>query len=252
MSAAPSQELDHFVVHIDDEPHLLNDLKTRLAAVQIPFEPDWGKGAKGFKAANIWIGRQYFEIIRILRPDGGGWVERWVKRHHQGGRGLYCLFLKVDRLDAVAAHLRTAGIAIADPERVTYRTFFGLFRKTMPWRMVYLPPIPGTDLELAFIQYDPDPKDVMKAHMAPNADENGVTGVHDARLRLPLTNEARNVLRRVFPDATAMDDVLTIPLMHGSIRIENAGALHADLYAKKEKADGRAETITLENVTLHV
>ena len=228
------------------------DLKTRLAAVEIPFEPDWGKGTKGFKAANIWIGRQYFEIIRILRPDGGGWVERWVKRHHQGGRGLYCLFLKTDRLDAVVADLRTADIAIADPERVTYRAFFGLFRKTMPWRMVYLPPIPGADLELAFIQYDPDPRDVMKAHMAPNAEENGVIGVYDARLRLPLTNEARSFLRRVFPDATGVNDVLTVPLERGSIRIEHAEALHADLYAKKEKADGGAATVTLENVTLHV
>ena len=252
MSVAPSRELDHFVVHIDDDPGLLRALQKQLAAIDIPFEPDWGKGTTGFKASNIWVGRQYFEIIRILRPDGGGWVERWVKRHHEGERGLYCLFLKTDRLDALAAQLRTAGIAIADPERVTYRAFFGLFKKTMPWRMVYLPPIPGVDLELAFIEYDPDPKDVLKAHMTPNADENGVTGVRNARLRLPLTHEARGFLRRVFPDATGTDDVLAAPLEHGSIRFENADALHADLYAKQEKTGAGASAVTLENVTLHV
>ena len=245
--------LDHFVVHIDDDPKLLPDLKMRLAALDVPFEPDWGKGTKGFKAGNIWIGRQYFEIIRILRPDGGGWVERWVERHHQGKRGLYCLFLKTDRLDDLAARLRAAGIETPAPERVAYRAFFGLFKKTMPWRMLYLPPIPDADLELAFIEYDPDPRDVMKAHMTPNADENGVTGVYDARLRLPLTDDARDFLRRVFPHATGTDDALTAPLEGGSIRIEHADAVHADLYAHRaEAAGGTVGAVTLENVTLHV
>lgn len=252
MSQLPALHLDHVVVHIDDDPAILADLKARLAAVDVPFESDGGKGTRGFKAGNIWIGRQYFEIIRILRPDGGGWVERWVARHHLGKRGLYCLFLKTDRLDDLIAHLRAAGIETSAPERVTYRAFFGLFRKTMPWRMLYLPPIPGTDLELGFIQYDPDPRDVMKAHMVPNADANGITGIHDARLRLPLTDDARDLLRRIFPDATATADALTVPLEAGSIRIETADAMHADLYAKTEGAAGNAGAVTLENVTLHV
>ena len=245
-------ELDHVVIHIDDDPALLPDLKARLAAVDVPFEPDWGKGTKGFKAANIWIGRQYFEIVRILRPDGGGWVARWVARHHRGKRGLYCLFLKTDRLDDMAAHLRAAGLETPTPERVTYRAFFGLFKKTMPWRMLYLPPIPGTDLELAFIEYDPDPGDVMKAHMVPNADENGIVGLHDACLRLPLTGEARTFLRRVFPAATDTADGLTAPLAAGSVRIENADTVQADLYAHRTGTDSNARAISLENVILHV
>ena len=252
MSGGPTLELDHFVVHIDNEANLLPDLKTRLAAVNVPFEPDWGKRTKGFKAGNIWIGRQYFEIISILRQDGGGWVERWVERHQRGQRGLYCLFLKTDRLDGVRVHLQEPGISVSNPERVTYRAFIGLFKKTMPWRMLYLPPIPGTDLELAFIQYDPDPKDVMKAHMVPNADDNGVTGIHNARLHLPLTDDARDFLLRVFPDAAHADEMLTVPLASGLIRIENADAVHADLYAQSVKADANTGAVTLENVTLHV
>ena len=252
MDIQHDMSLDHFVIHIDDDPKLLADLKAQLAKVRVPFEPDWGKGTNGFKAANIWIGRQYFEIVRILRPDGGGWVDRWVKRHHQGKRGLYCVFLKTGRLDALASHLRGTGIAAPAPERITYRAFFGLFRKTMPWRMLYLPPIPGTGLELAFIAYDPDPEDVMKAHMVPNADENGVTGVPDVRLRLPLTDDARDFLRRVFPDTTDMGDELTVPLENGSIRIQNADVVHADLYAQSANADETTGAVTLENVTLHV
>jgi len=252
MTAVISLELDHFVVHIDNDPAILTDLRAQLARHGVPFEPDWGKGTKGFKAGNIWIGRQYFEIIRILRPDGGGWVEHWVKRHHQGKRGLYCLFLKTDRLDALAIRLREAGIPASDPERITYRAFFGLFRKTMPWRMLYLPPIPGTDLEMAFIQYDPDPNDVMKAHMVPNADANGITGVHEVRLQLPLSNEASDFLIRVFPEATHANHRLIVPLIIGSMSIENNETIQADLYADRVRADAITASVTLENIILHL
>lgn len=252
MNVAASLKLDHFVVHIDDDPSLLPDLKKRLTMAGVPFEPDWGKGTKGFKAGNIWIGRQYFEIIRILRPDGGGWVKRWVERHHQGKRGLYCLFLKTDRLDEMADQLEAAGITTTGPERVTYRAFFGLFRKTMPWRMLYLPQIPGTGLELALIEYDPDPRDIMKAHMVPNADENGITGIEQARLRLPLTDEARSFLVRIFPQITDTGDKLTVPLATGTIWIENAAGLHADFFAQAIGAGHRPISVTLENVTLHL
>ena len=249
---APALELDHFVIHIDDDPNILSDLKARLAVVNVPFEPDWGKGTKGFKAGNIWIGRQYFEIIRILRPDGGGWVDRWVARYHAGQRGLYCVFFKTDNLDGLAARLHAAGIQTPACERVTYRVFFGLFRKTMPWRMLYLPPLPGTDLELAFIEYDPDPRDVMKAHMVPNADENGITGIDTMRLRLPFGDEARDFLLRIFPHATGSADALTVPLAKGALRIDNAVDTHADLHAKRADAGASLGAVTLENVTLHV
>jgi len=69
-------KLDHFVVHIDNDESILERLKQTIEPLGFPFEPKRGKGTKGFKAANIWIGRQYFEIIRLLRPDGGGWPER--------------------------------------------------------------------------------------------------------------------------------------------------------------------------------
>ena len=252
MTASPTMGLDHFVVHIDNDPAILTDLKAQLDLHGVPFEPDWGKGTKGFKATNIWIGRQYFEILRILRPEGGGWVPRWVARHHQGKRGLYCIFLKTDRLDEVAEKLRTAGIATDGPERVTYRAFFGLLRKTMPWRMLYLPTIPGTDIEFAFIEYDLDPQDRLKGHMVPNADENGITGIDRARLCLPLTSEARDFLQRLFPEATVTADGLNVPLTGGSVRIENGDAVHADLRAERADAGQSGGSVTLENVTLHV
>ena len=252
MSEPPQMILDHFVVHIDDEPSVLPDLKAQLDICDVPFEPDWGKGTKGFKAANIWIGRQYFEIVRILSSDGGGWTSHWVERHRQGQRGLYCIFLKVDRLDELARKLRAAGIAAMGPERITFRALFGLMKKSTPWRVLYLPPIPGTHLEFGFIDYDPDPKDRLKAYMTPNADQNGVTGVTEAHLRLPLTEEVCSFLQHIFPAAKFAANALTIPLATGLVHVENADYVHADFYAQATDADRSACAVTLENVTLHV
>ena len=244
--------LDHFVIHMDDDPAQLEGLKTRLDACGVPFEPDWGKGTKGFRASNIWIGRQYFEIIRILRPDGGGWVPQWVARHQQGQRGLYCLFLKTDRLDDIAETLRAAGVETQGPERITFRAFFGLLKKSMPWRVLYLPPIPGTGLEFGFIEYDPDPKGRLKAHMVPNADENGLTGVTEARIRLPLTEDTAAFIQQVFPDTTTEAGVLTVPLADGSLRVENAEDIHIDFYADKSDPTRQPGTVSFQNTTLHV
>ena len=244
--------LDHFVIHIDDDPAILDALKSRLGTHGVPFEPGWGKGTKGFKAANIWIGRQYFEIMRILRPDGGGWVPHWVERHHQGRRGLYCIFLKTGRLNEIAENLRATDIAIKGPERIIYRALLGLLKKSMPWRVLYLPPVPGTDLEFGFIEYDPGLEAQLKSHMVPNADENGITGISDARLCLPLSDEARSFLLRLFPGAKGTANGMTVSLAEGSIHIENAGHVHAHFHAKSEDAGRKTGAVTLENVTLHL
>lgn len=247
-----SLTLDHFVLHIDDRPEMLTGLKADLAALDVPFEPDWGKGTKGFKAANIWIGRQYFEIVRILRSDGGGWVPRWVSRHHQGQRGLYCLFLMTDRIGVVAERLRAAGIETEGPERIVFRTFFGLIRKSMPWQVLYLPPIPGTGVEIGFIEYDRDPKDRMKSFMVPNADEHGLSGVSDAVLRLPLSEAARAFLRSLFPDAAHGDGEIAVPLQGGALRLVDAPDIHADLQAERGDPERARGAVTIENVTLRV
>ena len=247
-----SLNVDHVVLHIDDRPELLARLKADLAAIDVPFEPDWGKGTKGFKAANIWIGRQYFEIVRILRPDGGGWVPQWVARHREGQRGLYCLFLATDRLGAIADRLRDGGMPIQGPERITFRTLFGLIRKSMPWRVLYLPTVPGTGIEIGFIEYDPDPKDRMKAFMVPNADETGLSGVPDAALGLPMSSATRAFVDRVFPDAVHTKDGIEVPLRDGALRIFDAAEVQLDLFARRDDEAHRRGAVTLENVTLRV
>ena len=45
----------------------------------VPYEPKWGKGTKGFKASNIWIGNEYLEMIPPIKY-GWWWVETRMGR----------------------------------------------------------------------------------------------------------------------------------------------------------------------------
>jgi CO dehydrogenase/acetyl-CoA synthase beta subunit len=71
--------LDHFVVHIDQDPPKLQSLKDQIVPMGFPFNPTAGKRTKGFQVANIWIGDQYLELIWLKTQDGGGWRRTmWV------------------------------------------------------------------------------------------------------------------------------------------------------------------------------
>lgn len=63
--------LDHFVINIDNDMKKLIELKKQIAPLGIPFEPTWGKGTKGFKVANIWIGLQYLEMVWLKKRTVG-------------------------------------------------------------------------------------------------------------------------------------------------------------------------------------
>lgn len=81
--------LDHFVVHIDNDQAKLESLKSQIEPIGFPFNPHSGKGTKGFKVANIWIGDQYLELVWLKTKDGGGWREQWVDKYNQGQMATY-------------------------------------------------------------------------------------------------------------------------------------------------------------------
>ncbi len=189
---------DHIVVHIDNDKTLLDKLKAEIEPLGFPFEPNKGKGTKGFKASNIWIGKQYFEIVRLLTEDGGGWTPHWVEKYRNSKRGVYCIFFATTEIDNIAAKIQNSGINTYGPMRFTYKLFWGLLKFSVPFRLVYLPPIPGTDLELGFIQYDPDQKDHAGRRMNPNAKENGIVGVKSLSINAPLNTAAIDFLKKVF------------------------------------------------------
>lgn len=241
--------IDHIVVHIDHDERILEDLKRKTASVGIPFEPTWGKGTRGFKAANIWIGRQYFEIIRLLKSDGGGWVDRWVSKYNEGKRGAFCIFLQTHQIESMAEVLRKAGASIEGPTRLTFKGLFGLIKKTLPWELIYLPAIPGTDLEIGFIQYDPDPKDRIKKFLVPNADENGFIGICSAEIFLPLSEEARGLIKQLFPGALENDKEIEVALRNGYLRFQD-GNLRVNLKADTQKSGLKGRSFSIANVSL--
>lgn len=209
------ERLDHFVIHIDNHPEIITSLKATLPGLGYPFKPEWSKGTRGFKAANIWVGQQYLEIIRILKPDGGGWPPYWVEKHRKGSRGIYCLFLATERLDKLYSDLLDNGLRVFGPKRTVFKFLF--FKESLPWRYILLPEIPGTDMQIGFIQYDSGAEDKFRPHMVPNAKENGIKGISQARVDLPLWNESLDFLSKVFPGLYVEDSKASLELPGGKI-----------------------------------
>lgn len=241
---------DHIVVHVDNSASRLAELKSEIEPKGFPFEPAWGKGTKGFKAANIWIGRQYFEIVHLLNEDGGGWPTTWVGEYNRGHRGAKCVFLQTDSIHEIAGRLQSQGIPVRPPERITFRTMFGLLKKTLPWDVLYLPSLPGCDLEIGFIQHDPDPRDRIKQFLVPNADENGITGVSGCRISLPLGEEAARFLSAVFPNAQVTSSGMSVPVSFGFLELNDASTLSVELHANSEKEEFKGQQFAIENVVV--
>lgn len=199
---------DHIVLHVNNSDEVSN-LKSQLDKVGIPFEPSWGKKAKGFQISNIWIGQQYFEIVDIYK-DQSAWQPSWVKRHKNGDRGAYCIFVKSkDSIDELHNKLAGAGIAVTQPERTTFKWFFNLLEKRLPWRFFITPKIPGTNVELGFIQYDEGAEEKFAPYMVPNSSENGVTGIANTILYTRELQAAEQWLNKV---QDALGDKISISI----------------------------------------
>ncbi len=201
--------LDHFVVNIDNNESKLEELKKVIEPLGYPFEPKWGKGTKGFKVANIWIGLQYFEMVWLKKIDGGGWKKDWVEKYNNGHRGIIALYLMTDELDKIREGLLNRGVKVSEPERISFRWFFGLLKKSMPWRSIYTDPIPGTDLQICYGEMD-NPKMIekMKQYMVPNADTNEIVGIKEAVVKINSNSEAINYIKKLFPEIKENNNIL--------------------------------------------
>ena len=188
--------LDHIVVHVNGGEDIIR-LKSELDRAGLPFEPDWGKKAKGFTVANVWLGRQYFEIVNILAPDNL-WQPQWSARHARGDRGVYCLFLRTNQnIDDLHAAFTREGVPTSLPERTRFRWMFGLLEKKLPWRFMLLPPVPGTPVELGVIQYDSGAEGKFRPFMTPNAEDKGLLGLERATVVSGSRDEAHAWLENV-------------------------------------------------------
>ena len=246
--------LDHFVIHVDHDMGRLLELKGTLAAMGYPFEPTWGKGTREFQVANVWIGKQYLEIVWLKRSDCRDWVPEWVHRYNQGHRGITAVMLLTDELEQIRTDLLARGVRVGQPERTSFRFFFGLLRKTLPWRYVLLEPVPGTDLQIGFIELDgPEVLQQLKAYMVPNAAEHGIEGIRTAVVRDAFTDAAWSFWKRVFPQAVSTVNRIALDLAEGTslvVERNQSSGIEVELHATTRREELVGQRCRLENVWL--
>lgn len=245
-------KLDHIVVHIDNDPELLKKLKAEAERCGFPFDPSKGKGTRGFRVSNLWVGNQYLEIPRILRKDGGGWTNDWVEKFNQGKRGVYCLFLRASNLERLQSDLAVRGIR-SSLERTSYKAFFGLYRVTMPWRYLRMAPIPDSDFEIGFFEPEEGVAEKMRPRMNPNADSNGIVGFGDIDIFLPSYQNALPFLKAIFANLTEPEN------QHAKVSLEDSeihfhqspnNTLEVVMDAQSRNEDLVGKSFSLQNVTL--
>lgn len=207
-------KIDHLVVNIDkkyqsDKIEIQSIRNTRL-----PYEPKWGKGTKGFKASNIWIGNEYLEMIHLIKKDGGGWKSEWVEKYNQGHKGLICLMLDVDDLDKIYEEMTSSySISISEPKYLQFKWGLGLFTRTMPWRNSYFPFFEGIPLQIG-LQQMKDEKSVefMRQYMVPNARDNGINGIADIKIKGAFTESDFELINKIFNTKESIDNGVVIYL----------------------------------------
>ncbi len=192
-------KLDHFVINVDKNYHSDESIINYIRSKGFPYEPKWGKGTAGFKVSNLWIGNEYFEMIHILKPDGGGWVEEWTRKYNQGHRGVICLMLDVGEIDEIHDSLNRKGIDITRPEWLEFKWFFNLLTRRMPWRNCYVPFFEGVPMQIGFQEMkDEKSRDFMNQYMVPNSRDNGIMGINRVIVKGQFTENDFAMISAIF------------------------------------------------------
>jgi hypothetical protein len=183
--------------------------------------------------------------------DGGGWKADWVEKYNKGHRGIIAIYLMTDRLDEIKEELESRGVSVSEPERISYSWFFGLLKKTMPWRSIYIEPIPGTDLQICYGELDSlDIMEKMKAYMVPNAAVNGIEGIKEATAKGNFSEEAWEYVKKIFPNAEFKGSCLTYDM--GSTRLSfkqcDKEGLNVELHAVTFDEKYRGKSFEIENL----
>lgn len=206
-------KIDHLVFNVESYYQSEGKQVNAIRNMNLPYDPKKGKGTKGFKASNIWIGKEYFEMIHLLRKDGGGWKEEWVHAFNKGERGLICIMIDVADIDKLCSVLKTKGIPITKPESLNIKFLFNLFSKTLPWTNSYLNFFENVPLQIGFQQMkNQKTRDYMEKYMVPNATTNDIEGINSIRINGSFSDNDFELLKNVFEDALIKDNSLHIGL----------------------------------------
>lgn len=192
-------KIDHIVLNIDEKYQKNSSVIKDIRDTGLLYKPENGKGTSGFKASNIWIGNEYFEMINIIKSDGGGWVPEWTELYNKGHRGMVCLMLDVDNIEDLYEKFNDKGIEITKPKWLEIKLFLGVFKKRMPWKNSYLPFFSEVPFQIGFQQLkDKKTKEFMHKRMIPNSKENGINGISEIRIYGKFDDDDFNLINKIF------------------------------------------------------
>ena len=244
--------IDHLVVNVDQKYQKDKNEIQSIRNQMLPYEPKWGKGTSGFKASNIWIGNEYFEMIHLLKRDGGGWKSEWVEKFNEGHRGLICLMLDVEDLDNIYEEMMHHSIPITEPQYLQFKWGFGLFTRTMPWRNSYFPFFEGVPLQIG-LQQMKDEKSVefMRQYMVPNARENGIDGIEEIKVTGTFTESDFQLINTIFKRKEPIENGVVVYLNHNQkLLFESGDEYKVDI--KTSSNNVKHSEVTIENISISI
>ena len=208
--------IGHLVINVDEKYQTEKAIVDGIKNSGFPYEPKWGKGTSGFKASNIWIGDEYFEMIRLLKENGGEWRKEWVEQYNCHHRGLICLFIDTDNIDEEFERIRNLEIAVSQPEYLKFKWFFGLLTRTMPWQNAYIPFFEGAPFQLGFQQMkDEASRNWMRQYMLPNSKDNKIEKITALNLYGNYSENDKLLICKIFTNAVKSEDKIVVELPSG-------------------------------------
>ncbi|MDQ0360341.1 hypothetical protein [Breznakia pachnodae] len=203
-------KIDHLVLNIDRKYQINKNDIENIQESKIPYLPDKGKKTKGFRASNLWIGKEYLEMITILNDDGGGWTKDWVEKYHEGHRGLICVMLSVSDINELYTLFKH--LNMSKPERITF-SLFKFFKMRSPWKNCYLPFFENEQLQIGFQQIDSDKvQENMQKKMVPNSVENGIHGIEIVELYGKWSDTDFSIMATVFNNCNQTEQSFNVTL----------------------------------------
>jgi hypothetical protein len=243
-------KIDHLVINVSDRYQLENNTIEEISGKGFPYEPKWGKGTSGFKVSNLWIGNEYFEMVRLLKKDGGGWKTEWITHYNNGHRGMICLMIDVDNLDIEYQRIINKGIDISEPQYLQFKWFFNLFTRTMPWRNSFIKFFQNVPMQIGFQQMkDQKAHDFMRQYMVPNSKDNGIKGIYKVVINGDFINEDFELIQKVFEIVEKKNDTIVVNLSNEQQLIfkkSNSFLVEVCTYGNNETLNG--SKIEIENV----
>ena len=244
-------KIDHLVVNVEDSVQKNTEIINKIKTFGLPYKPSWGKRTKGFKVSNLWINKEYFELVCIKNKDGGGWIKNWTDKYNNGHRGLIGFALEVEGIDKIYQTLLSKQVNITPPKPLEFRWFFKLLKRTMPWKNAYIEEFDHLPFQFFLHEMNDDiSRNFMEQYMVPNSIENGIKGIKKVKIYGVLSERDKTLLRLLFNDYKEQDGVITITMENQSIQFLESNNYRVEVLLDCENKNYFKNELKLENILI--